>query len=82
MSDKPNPLQNVTMNVAALLFECRIAAAAVHAGVEMLARRSTEPPIAAELRALEKLSNQGCEALELLQAALVDGLTLEEQSAL
>ena len=50
MSDKPNPLQDVTMNVAGLLFECRIAVAAVHAGVEMLARRSTEPPIAAELR--------------------------------
>jgi hypothetical protein len=53
--------------------------AAVHAGVEMLARRSTEPPIAAELRALEKLANQGCEALELLHAALVDGLTLDNE---
>jgi len=77
MNDRPNPLQDVTMNVAGLLFECRIAATAVHAGVEMLARRSTEPPIAADLRALEKLSHQGCEALELLQAALVDGLTLD-----
>jgi hypothetical protein len=45
----------------------------------MLARRSTEPPIAAELRALEKLANQGCEALELLHAALVDGLTLDNE---
>lgn len=66
-------LQDIAIDVGALLFECRIALAAVHHGVEMLARRSTEPPIKGELATLGKLSNQACEALELLQRAIVEG---------
>lgn len=69
------PAQDVAIEVAALLFETRIAVAAVHHGVEVLSKRSTEPPIRAELTTLLKLTGQACEALELLQRAIVDGMT-------
>jgi hypothetical protein len=65
-------LEDIAIEVGGLLFECRIAMAAVHHGVEVLALRSTQPPIVAELQTLAKLSNQACDALELLQKAIVD----------
>jgi hypothetical protein len=74
-SDDPQKrMANMAIDVAALLFECRIALTAVHFGLETLATRSTEPPIAAELRTLMKLSNQACEALEVLQKVIVKGM--------
>jgi hypothetical protein len=74
MSDDRKTLENIAIDVAALLFEVRIALTAVHFGLETLATRSTEPPIAAELRTLVKLSNQACEALEVLQKVIVKGM--------
>lgn len=72
--DGEKTLQDIAIDVGGLLFECRIALAAVHAGVEMLAARSTEPPIKSELQTLSKLTDQACEALELLQRAITAGL--------
>lgn len=63
------------IETAALLFEVRIALVAVNVGVELLALRSTEPSIKAELDALAKLSNQACEALETLQKAIAEGIS-------
>jgi hypothetical protein len=60
------------IDLQALLFETQIALASVHSGIEVLARRSTEPPIKVELNTLMKLSGQACEALEALQKA-IDG---------
>jgi hypothetical protein len=62
------------IEMAALLFEVRIALVAVNVGVELLALRSTEPSIKAELTTLTKLSNQACEALEALQRAITEGI--------
>jgi hypothetical protein len=73
-SEGEKTLQDIAIEAGALLFECRIAMAAVHHGVEMLVLRSTVPSITAELKTLAKLSNQACDALEVLQRAIVEGL--------
>jgi hypothetical protein len=78
VSSDRNKLHDVAIDIGGLLFECRIALAAVSSGIEMLERRSAEPPIAAELETLAKLTDQACEALELLQRAIISGLGTDE----
>ena len=74
-------LKNLPIDIAGLLFEVRIAMAAVHFGIETLQRRSEVPALATELAALSKLSDQACDALETLQRIVVDHLSPPSEAA-
>lgn len=67
-----NAVEDLAIDIAGLLFELRIATAAVHCGLETLAARSEKAEH--ELGLLLQLSDQTCEALETLQALFVERL--------
>jgi hypothetical protein len=67
--------EHPAIDAAALLYETRMALAAVHHGVETLIRRSDNPSATSELRLLGKLTDQACEALEALHRAIARRLS-------
>ena len=67
-------IENLAIDMAALLFEVRIAMAAVHFGIKTPATRAEGQPLAGELATLLRLSDQACEALETLQRIVVERL--------
>ncbi len=73
--DADRTIQNLAIDVAGLLFEIRIALAAVHFGVKTLAARSNLPTMEHELATLTKLSDQACDAVETLQKVITDHLS-------
>ena len=75
MAEECSTVEALAIDIGGLLFEVRIAMAAVHFGIETLERRSNAPALAIELAALSKLSDQACDALETLQRVVVDCLT-------
>jgi hypothetical protein len=75
MDDGSSAAESLAIDIAGLLFEVRIAMAAVHFGIETLERRTQVPALAVELAGLSKLSDQACEALEVLQKGVVDRLS-------
>ena len=75
MSEGEGRREDIAIDAAGLLFESRIALAAVHHGVQMLARRSTAPSVTAELQTLAELTDQACDALEALQKVVLKHLT-------
>jgi hypothetical protein len=75
MADEGSTVEALAIDIGGLLFEVRIAMAAVHFGIETLERRSELPSFAVELATLAKLSDQACDALETLQRVVVDCLT-------
>jgi hypothetical protein len=64
----------LAIDIAGLLFEIRIALAAVHFGVKTLAARPRLPTLEHELATLTKLSDQACDAVEALQKVITDHL--------
>jgi hypothetical protein len=75
MADADRTVENLAIDIAGLLFEVRVAMAAVHFGIETLERRSETPTLAVELATLSELSDQACDALETLQRIVVDRLS-------
>ena len=73
MADETSAVEVLAIDIAGLLFEVRIAMAAVHFGIETLERRSQTPALA-----VSKLSDQACDALETLQRIVVDRLTAQQ----
>jgi hypothetical protein len=63
LDDADRKVQNLAVDIAGLLFELRIALAAVHLGVKALAARPKVPTLEHELATLTKLSDQACEAV-------------------
>jgi hypothetical protein len=75
MGDESSAVDTLAMDIAGFLFEVRIAMAAVHHGIETLERRSATPALALELATLSRLSDQACDALEILQGIIVGRLS-------
>jgi hypothetical protein len=55
MADADRTVENLAIDIAGLLFEVRVAMAAVHFGIETLERRSETPTLAVELATLSTL---------------------------
>jgi len=59
------------VDAAALIFEARICSEAVAMGIERMIAKTSSEIIIAELKSLQKMSTQSCDALEALQKTLI-----------
>jgi hypothetical protein len=77
MTERDDAVVELASTVAGLLFEIRIAATAVDFGVQTLITRPDAAPMREELVVLKKLTNQCCEALDILQRVFVEHIPRE-----
>jgi len=70
-----DPITELAGSVAGLLFELRIAAAAITLGIETLAAKPETVLVREELNVLRKMAGQSSDALEALQRAITEDLS-------
>jgi hypothetical protein len=75
LDDADRRVEHLAVDVAGLLFEIRIALAAMHLGAKTLAASPKALSLEHELATLTKLSDQACEAVEILQKVITDYLS-------
>jgi hypothetical protein len=71
----PDPIIELAGSVAGLLFELRIAAAAISLGLDTLAAKPETVLVREELNVLRKMAGQSSDALEALQRAITEHLS-------
>lgn len=65
-------------SIAQLLFEMRVCALAVDAGIAVLAKRAATVPVMEELQLLRRMSAQWLESFDTLDEVIIDHLDVSK----